>query len=1109
MQRTLRLAFVFLLLALAAAAVFAPPPPPAQAQDEEQYVDLWVEISVLSVNRNFEVHLGNEGNRAAHGVTVEIERTGPVFVWNAIGLPDGTCLKDDKDGDCLTVLTSGSITTANTLFWNIPLLAAGEELELSITSQSSSDKAARYGVAVTSASWEKETRRHDNSHHVWVSWDGGKTYLAEPSYSAEVRVDDRRPSAGDTVNFAVFAKNHNYGKDYGSIDDGCVNIRLTSGLTATGTPTLARQASDSFISDPATTTALSFAATTTRECGDKSGAAGFFLFDALDYLSIMTLPVTIASGAAVGEQCLTAEIFATPPTGSAHALDDPDDNRVTYCLEYPPVQAFDEGEVSTWAVHACKYGTGDDSCDTAAKVQVEVFAVVSDSGHTHGSTEDHTLTNATALIHIKDDYTDGGRVFDADDGSLTNGTTVSWMTRTDEDPDFTGSRNGVKLSFHRKPVNDYDGNWTNFNIRKTATGLDGGDPPGKLSVRSGTTGTAFWALTSANSYTSRRDTNYSVTSSNVFSRNVEFETLGTYVVEATAYMLHSSLNSTTTAPCRIDPNFTTKGCRFEGTGRTIFHVGPIAELGVADGGVSPHATTDQVAFTVLGINNRDEDAESGEIVVELPAGTTALATVPANTGTFDGTSSPPTWTWDIHDLPLAGSVNSPAPPDGVPVTLIVDGVSAGATSSAKVVYDAYEVCIGASTSTPAVPITLTATTTAACTAISGASWHSGTVFDYDDTNNAATLTARSGAAGPALASSAQGAVGVVRWSQVKLVNGQWVESYEVQRADSPGAWSAIATTTEISYYRDDYPGDTARSYRDATVQPGKSYDYRIRAVNGAGVAGPWSASVRVSAIEPEVRTETVTVRENPYARFPSGKVTRSVAENSPAGSAVGAPVAVVRSSGNNVLYSLEGADAALFDIERDSGQILVGQGTALDFESGRTSYSVEVVAGPSRSARVRTLVVISVTDVAETAEVTISPAGRPRVGQPLTATLSHGGGEPVAPRWQWQRTTDGTWAAIQGADEARYTPTRHDAGRRLRVIVTYGEPGGGGETLGAAAAVTLALAGEPAAGPAARYDANGDGRIDLGETLAAIADYFAGALDYDGVIEVIAAYYAG
>ena len=448
----------------------------------------------------------------------------------------------------------------------------------------------------------------------------------------------------------------------------------------------------------------------------------------------------------------------------------------------------------------------------------------------------------------------------------------------------------------------------------------------------------------------------------------------------------------------------------------------------------------------------------------------------------------------------------------------MDGVSAGATSSAKVVYDDYEVCIGASTSTPAVPITLTATTSAACTAISGASWHSGTVFDYDDTNNAATLTARMGAAGPALASSAQSAVGVVRWSQVKLVNGQWVESYQVQRADSPGAWATVATTTEISYYTDAYSDDTARFYRDATVVAGKSYDYRIRAVNGAGAAGPWSASVRVSvsSIAPEVRTvvrtETVTVtvpaaaQEAPFARFPSGKVSRSVAENSPAGSPVGAPVAVDKSPGNNVLYSLEGADAALFDIERDTGQILVGQSAALDFESKRAGYSVDVVAGPSLSARVRTVVAIGVTDVAETGAVSISPEERPRVGWELTATLTHGGGEPVEPRWQWQRSTNGTWAAIQGADEARYTPTRHDAGRRLRVIVTYGEPGGGGE--GVAGAVTEALAGERASGPAARYDGDGDGSIDLDEVLDAIADYFGGVLYFGGVMEVIAAYYA-
>ena len=271
--------------------------------------------------------------------------------------------------------------------------------------------------------------------------------------------------------------------------------------------------------------------------------------------------------------------------------------------------------------------------------------------------------------------------------------------------------------------------------------------------------------------------------------------------------------------------------------------------------------------------------------------------------------------------------------------------------------------------------------------------------------------------------------------------------------------------------------------------------------------------VAESDTEPEVRivtvvrTETVTVEEDPFAYFPSWKVSRSVAENSPPGSPVGAPVAVVKNSGNDVRYSLEGADAALFRIEPDSGQILVGQWTVLDFESDRTSYSVEVVAEPSRSSKVWAIVNIEVVDVAESASVSITPDGQPRVGHGLTATLTHGGGEPVEPRWQWYRSTGGPWAAIEGADEPRYTPTERDAGARLRVIATYGEPDGGGE--GVAGAVTQALAGEPATAPVARSDANGDGRIDLSETLAAIAAYFRGELDHDDVMEVIGAYYAG
>ena len=274
--------------------------------------------------------------------------------------------------------------------------------------------------------------------------------------------------------------------------------------------------------------------------------------------------------------------------------------------------------------------------------------------------------------------------------------------------------------------------------------------------------------------------------------------------------------------------------------------------------------------------------------------------------------------------------------------------------------------------------------------------------------------------------------------------------------------------------------------------------------------------------EPEVRTEfrdrvvtrtetvveTVTVGEAPYARFAEEETTRTVPENSAPGSPVGAPVTVLRNSGNRVAYSLEGADAALFAIEEDTGQILVGQETALDFESERTSYTVEVVADPSSGATVRATVTINVVDAPEAAAVAIGPAGQPQVGQPLTATLTHSGGEPGNPRWQWQRSAaGGLWLNIAGATLPEYTPTEEDSGKRLRALATYTEPQG--DQVGLAGAVTEALPGEePAPETVARFDANSDGRIDLDETLAAIAAYFREELDSDGVLEIIGAYFS-
>ena len=286
----------------------------------------------------------------------------------------------------------------------------------------------------------------------------------------------------------------------------------------------------------------------------------------------------------------------------------------------------------------------------------------------------------------------------------------------------------------------------------------------------------------------------------------------------------------------IDDDGVTGPDTFSGTGRTIFHVGPIAELGVVDGGVSAKVDADQVAFTVAGLNNRDEAAESGSIVVGLPAGTTGLTTIPASTGTFDGNASTPTWTWDIHDLaetePERRISNGLPPYD--PIILIVDGISAGETATANVVYDPYEVCVASDgTNAPATDRTT-------CQAITGANWHSGTVFDTDKSNDTAILTARAGGnlpGTPALRAPSvhTPAVGF-EWNEIEYLYGTPVKHYETEwSTDGATAWRPL---------RADVPETT---HVDTGITAGQTRYYRVRAVNQADVPGPWSAPMSAMA----------------------------------------------------------------------------------------------------------------------------------------------------------------------------------------------------------------------------------------------------------------------
>ena len=74
-------------------------------------------------------------------------------------------------------------------------------------------------------------------------------------------------------------------------------------------------------------------------------------------------------------------------------------------------------------------------------------------------------------------------------------------------------------------------------------------------------------------------------------------------------------------------------------------------------------------------------------------------------------------------------------------------------------------------------------------------------------------------------------------------------------------------------------------------------------------------------------------------------------------------MAATSPSGGALTYALGGADAALFAIDADTGQIRVGAGTALDYEGDRNVYEATVTATDSSGVSATIAVIISVTDV--------------------------------------------------------------------------------------------------------------------------------------------------
>ncbi len=229
-----------------------------------------------------------------------------------------------------------------------------------------------------------------------------------------------------------------------------------------------------------------------------------------------------------------------------------------------------------------------------------------------------------------------------------------------------------------------------------------------------------------------------------------------------------------------------------------------------------------------------------------------------------------------------------------------------------------------------------------------------------------------------------------------------------------------------------------------------------------------SYSVTVTATDTSDATDTVTVNiavndVNEAPEFTTGPLSRSIDENSAAGTNVGVPVAATDEDTDTLTYTLGGVDASNFAIEGSTGQIQVDQDVSLDHET-RDSYSVTVTATDTSDATDTVTVNIAVNDVNEAPEfpsatmsfsVFDNTPGGGNVGSRVTATDPDG---------------DPPSYDLDGADAAAFTIGSSDgqlsvatgttigaAGSSYSFIITARDPSGATGTTSAIVNVALSV----------------------------------------------------
>ncbi|MCY4365708.1 MAG: fibronectin type III domain-containing protein [Chloroflexi bacterium] len=686
-------------------------------------------------------------------------------------------------------------------------------------------------------------------------------------------LDNLRPDAGGDVGFDLTARNQlgiPTSSDINLIADAAVKVELSKGLKFNEgwdpPDTFVKSGSQSAIWSPPDTD-TKFSDKTNPESREIEIQAQL-TSDTLDKIPLE-------------ERCITARVTdSIPPPSADYAL-----GSLTECLGDDPPVLLEEGSVAILTSFPCINDSHTDAhqCESVPGVAVAARLpsrhgdyVESDDfyanlrSHDVGRTDETTgsrnrhltvfLDPESVFIQVKDPE---GRVRDSHTQSVSD---VSWQTARKAISGKNRAVDGVTITYTRKDIKDASA-WKSMGPRTLTVTREDGATPGKVKIRFISNGNTFFDFSSTNTVT-KGAFNITTVDPQEFPYFAEFETLGTYLIKYDLTLTDSSSNP------------------YTDSGTYTFHVGPVADLEVRDGGPGS-LPPGQRAVSIMAVNHGPDAAPAARVTVpDLPENATVNYT--ASRGSFDFDSDAAdgagAWVWDIGELLSRDTNQARTGRDGETLT-IATGAASQVTAAIENTQD-YQVCINSSaadvdadnqedcktesgntnawhaavcvdTAANEIDTSITVEGTCdgttdrewtenVCASSAGGvlaarteavcfGWHSTVYYDYDDGNDEAVIRKVSGS-GEARLSAAQvrrdQRVTSVSWPDISTFNQRPVTHYEVARSTDGGLnWRLLSDRWPISTFFDQGAG------------AGPSVRYRVRTVNDQGHKGQWSAAV--------------------------------------------------------------------------------------------------------------------------------------------------------------------------------------------------------------------------------------------------------------------------